>query len=283
MNPTPRWTALLAAALLAGCGAGTVRDLEVTRLGRVEVTAADAEHLRISAELEITNPRDVAARIRDLSYQLAVGGGFIAFGRLEGENEIPAGGSRSFTLPLRVPFAAVTEEDFAAVLGPEIPYRLTGTAMLLEPVERDRIRLDLQGTVPAPARVEARLDRRSSAPFLSEPVVGTDLAGLVAGRGVVEVELTNPFRFPLRIAELDYEVELGGDPIGRGAIARDAVLEPGVNRLELPIRGSPLRALGGIASGLLGDGRLDVEVSGVVVIRRGERRLSIHLVYDPAE
>lgn len=274
---------LLGAILATNCGPGTVRDLEVRSLSRVRVEGADAERLRLTVELEIYNPHGVAARIRDLDCQLALAGDYVAAGRLEGESELPARGSRMIALPLSVAYEKVTEEDFEAVLREEIPYRLSGTATLLEPVERDEIRLELRGSVPAPLRVEADLGGRSNALFLSEPIVRTDLGGLVSGRAVVDVDLENPFRFAIPIEEFDYRVQLRGETIGRGAVARGAVLEPGRNRLQLPIRGDPLRALTGIAIGVLGGGRLDVAVAGTVVIRRGQRRLSIHLDYALTE
>ncbi len=288
-TPTPRpafaarLRLLLAAALLTSCVPGTVHDLEVPSLGRVRLEGADAEQLRLTVELEIYNPRGVAARIRDLDCQLALAGDFIAAGGVEGESELPARGSRMIALPLSVPYDKVTEEDFEAVLREQIPYRVSGTAILLEPIGRDEIRLELQGSVPAPERVEADLSGRGTALFLSEPVVRTDLGGLLTGRAVVDVELENPFRFAIPIEVFDYRVELRGRTIGRGAVARGAVLEPGRNRLQLPIRGDPLGALTGIASGVLADGRLDVAVSGRVVIRRGQRRLLIHLDYALTE
>ncbi len=274
---------LLAAALLTGCNLTTVRDLEVKRLGRVQVEGADAEQLRLEIELEIYNPRDVAARIRDIDCRLALTGDFVASGRLDGETELPASGSRVIVLPLAVSFAKVTEKDFEALLQEEIPYRVSGTARLLEPLERDEIRLEIRGSLPAPDRVEVTLTGRGGAPFLSQPVVRTDIGGLLSGRAVAEVEIDNPFRFAVPIEAFDYRIELRGKAIGRGAAARGAVLEPGPNRLQLPILGDPLRALGGIASGILDDGRLDVAVSGIVVIRSGLRRLSIHLDYALTE
>lgn len=273
---------IVAALALNGC-VGTVRDLELQRLGRVSVRQATADLLELDLEIEVYNPHRITAKISDLEYQIAIAGKTLAAGSWSPTIALPARTSSLLDLPVRVRFDQIDTDTFNSLFLDQIPYQLRGTARLLAPLERESVDLELQGFLPAPKGIDLRLNGKGTAPFLTQVTLGSSLRGLVAGRVFVDLAIENPFSFALPIESFEYRVKLAGHTAGHGSVARNTELSPGPNELRLPLQADLARAAAGLVAGALGGGRFDGKIDGEVVLRRGSRRLSIQLLYDPTQ
>lgn len=92
--------------------------------------------------------------------------------------------------------------------------------------------------------------------------------GMHQQRLIVELELDNPNQFRLPIKQLDYQVEINGRELARGALA-DAITLPanGATRVEVPVMCDLLSLLGVLGGAWQnGDSSLQYRVSGTAKV-----------------
>ena len=97
---------------------------------------------------------------------------------------------------------------------------------------------------------------------------GVDLTAMQANgsRGVARVRVTNPFAFPLQIAQSEYRIEADGRPVGRGA-TRAMVAGRGTTRLDFPIEIDHAQLIAAAGTALVGGGTVDARLRGTLTVR----------------
>ena len=274
-----RLSLLLLLLLVAGCQScvpGTVRNLEIRALGDVEVLAISEESAEILISAELFNPLGDAVRVRDLEYEMALAGAFLARGRLTSELSLPAREVVMTKLPLTVRLDRVSAADFASFFEAQIPYRLRGTFTALEPIARTGLKLDIRGSASAPERLEIRLPESAARSWYAWTGVSTDLPSILRGRGTLEAVLRNPFPFALQVDRLQYEILLDGRVIGDGQI-RTQTLSPGFTRIDLPVEIRPLELTESLLSTLLEARLSQPEVRGRLTLQGQARQIVVLL------
>ena len=108
-------------------------------------------------------------------------------------------------VPLAIQCKKVTTKDFEALLSPQIPYRIEGSAVLEKPFGPNTLPIQIKNRMnPPPGRLQIILKHKSALSILSLEASGTkQLLHLIRSRKL-NVRFNNPFPFPLTIQDLRY-------------------------------------------------------------------------------
>ena len=116
------WLIPAAAVLLAGasgCGMLQRPEARITGASLRDVTATDATML---FDVEVDNPYAVQLPLNDVDYSLASAGQKFLTGRAELDGAVPAGGSRTVGVPVRIRYVELIDAVKDARPGGTIPY-----------------------------------------------------------------------------------------------------------------------------------------------------------------
>ncbi|NJL26536.1 MAG: LEA type 2 family protein [Thermoanaerobaculia bacterium] len=265
----------------SGCNTVTEADLQVTKLHSVRVSSMTREELRLVVEIEVENQRKQDVSFHDLEFRFGLRGDPIGIGTIGGRQDIAAGGRKLLAATVVVPFGDVQKEDFDAFFEKDVPYQIEGHATLIAPIEGLKLRFAIQGTLSVSEVLEVRASLDDLGSHLGPPRLKTRLTDLLTQSGEVEVDLANPFRFALPLAQIEYRILLADSTVGRGEVAHGLQLEPGVHRLRLPVEAQLGGAVSGLLSSFLEPRRATLKVVATVVVRHGERMVLLQLTSDP--
>ncbi len=239
------------------------------------------EIVTLRAELAIKNPYGSSARLKNISFDLALTDRFIAYGKRNASTEVKAGSVAILDVPLALQCKQVTEQDFASLFSPEIPYRLQGSAILEEPFGPRTLPIEIRNRIKAPDRLQIFLQDKTASAILSLDRFETrQFLSMIRNRKL-KVRFNNPFSFPLIIHDFRYEVKLANQVVADGESESPLPLSPGQNRLELDIHTKPVNALEGLFKGFLDKQMPDMSLSSEFRIVRENRDLIVRLIYIP--
>ena len=200
----------LGCPFLGGSGAPRARGI------RQRVERASFTEIKLVFDVEVENPCDAAVAAPRYALDLSIRGR--TFHRESGTapRGLPARGRTTLKLPCTVPYKHVWRkapwlEDQSAV-----PYRLRGT-----------LRFAADGRERT-----ARLSHKGSFPHVQAPQF-TDFQPHIPDKVTPQMKLqlytrlTNPNVFEIDMRGLAYEIEIGGDSVGRITTSSDPVIGPG--------------------------------------------------------
>jgi LEA14-like dessication related protein len=271
---------LLILFLVVGC-TPTIKKLEIVRIANLRLDSVTPEILTMRADLAIRNPYSSSARLKNISFDLALTDHFIAYGKLTSSMELKGNSVSVIDVPLAIQCTKVTAKDFEALLSREIPYRIEGSAVLERPFGPKTLPIRIKNRMTAPGRLQILLKHKSASSILSLEATGTkQLLSLIRSRKL-KVRFNNPFPFPLTIQDLRYEVKLGRNVVADGESKDQLSLVPGKNYLEVRINPRPLGAVEGVLKGFLDRQLPDFTLSSEFRIARDNRDLLVRLIYSP--
>ena len=267
--------------LLAVSCTPTIKKLEIVRIGNIRLDSVTPEILTLRAELAVRNPYYSSARLKNISFDLALADQFIAYGKLTSSVEMKGNSVSVIDVPLAIQCKKVTSKDFEALLSREIPYRIEGSAILEKPFGPKTLPIQIKNRMTPPGRLQIILKHKSALSILSLEATGTkQLLNLIRSRRL-KVRFNNPFSFPLQIQDLRYEVKLGKDVVADGMSENYISLFPGKNHLELRVNPRPIGAVEGLLKGFLDRQLPDFTISSQFRIARENRDLLVRLIYTP--
>jgi len=275
------WLTFGIAVLSAGCIPGKIRKLEIIRIGDVHLRSISQNFLDLNIHVDIQNPYSTSARLKDLTFTLALAGNPFGKGSLSGPIEMPSKSSTSLQVPVTVDCDKVSREDLDALFRPKIPYHLQGSVSLEKPIRMSKVEIDAYGNLKAPNRIEVVLEDRSVLSVISlKDTSIRDLMNLVR-KGKLEFEIRNPFHFPIPLESLKYEIGFGKGSLAEGESAETRVLNPGMNRLSILVHPRPFSVAEGLLDSFLDQRAPALNLSSDLLLHQNDRDLLIHLRYRP--
>ncbi|MFC3852300.1 LEA type 2 family protein [Salinispirillum marinum] len=230
------WTGLLQGLLgwtvifwLSGCASlpsTAWQEPEVnilsSRLVGLSPTAAQLE-----TRVEINNPNLFAITMGALDYELTVNERRVVAGEQRQGNTLAAGGSTVVSLPIEVVFTDVLSLVSELQQADRFAYAMVGGMSFDVPVfGRVRVPLAAQGEVPIP-----RL------PAVQVVGLRAERLSLSSADLVLNLALTNPNAFGLRLDQFTYELALNQSSVASGKVQQTVSLnEGGQAVVEVPIR-----------------------------------------------
>lgn len=195
-------------------------------------------------DVAVKNPYSVPLPLANIDYAFASQGQPFLKGQAPLQGSIPAGQSKTLSLPAKVVFVELLKFLQSVRPGAIIPYRATfGLSVNAPMLGTLRLPLEKEGTLPVPAP-----------PAVSVASVGWKNVSLAGATGVLKLRLTNPNAFAFDVAGLDYDIKLGGFQLAKGGLVNAAHLAAGAAQ-ELGIDVSVSTAQAGMAIIQLVEGR----------------------------
>ena len=117
---------ILLAIFTVGCSSLNVQKPTGTITG-MNVKSIDASGFTMNFDVDLKNPNTVALPLSTADYKLGLGGVNVVEGKAKPEGSIPAGGSKSITLPVTLTYENLLAAEQAIVKGGgDVPYSLDG-------------------------------------------------------------------------------------------------------------------------------------------------------------
>lgn len=266
------------ACLLSGCR--TIRELQLQKITEVKIAEVNSRHIEMDLAVELLNTRSFTGRIHDLLCDVALTGHTIGQGHQPDSIELPSHSASVVRVPFTINSEDVTVEDFEAVFDPEIPYTIRGTAAAEKPFKMATVKLDVHGKFKAPDVIPVDLSTHSASDLVTFSGLTIKEVGLMESTGVLQLSIRNPFRFPMTLRGFEYVSLSGGSKVADGSLDHDLVLEPGLNKVDLPVRMHLAGIAGGILSGMSQLRLPDIHVTGLATMREKGRSLQIQFGVD---
>ncbi len=233
---------LLAACFLCWPGCALLQSLlgssaqPTASITGVHVSDLSLVELTLVFDVAISNPYAVPLPLVNIDYALASQGQPFLHGQAALQGEVPAGQSKTVSLPAKVVFVELLNLLQSVRPGAIIPYRGTLGLSVNAPVLGVlRLPLEKEGTLPVP-----------SPPTVSVASVHWQNLSLTGARGVLQLRVTNPNAFAFDVAGLDYDIKLGGHSLAKGGLVNAASVAAGAAQ-ELGINVSISTAQAGMA------------------------------------
>ena len=255
-----------------------VQRLEVIRVGNVRLDSVTPQILTMRAELTIRNPYTTSARLKNITFELALTDHFIAYAKRTDSIELKGAALATLDVPLAVQIPKVTEKDLSALLSEKIPYHIRGSAILERPFGPRTLPVEIRNTIVAPDRLKIFLQDKTTGSILSLQKFKTREFLSFLQNQKLPVRFNNPFQFPLTIRDFHYEVKWANQSVVRGESLNELRLEPGENRVELDVIPRPMGALHGIFQGLIDRQLPDLTLISEFRIARQKRDLTVKLI-----
>lgn len=224
------------------------------RIVSANLTDLDLESASLAFDVEVSNPYSVPLPLTDLEYGLASGGNQFLTGKADVAGSIPAGGSKTITMPAVIRFT-----DALAVLKKVRPGQLV-------PYQAD---LDLSVDAPGVGPLSLPLSKEGELPVPAVPDVQVsslkwDRLSLDEATAILKLKVGNTNDFPLDLSKLAYGFSLAGEEVANADVAEALSFKAGQDRtVQIPLSFSPSR-LGLAFLNLLRGDSADYDIAGTM-------------------
>lgn len=214
-------------SLVSGCGV----------LGKPSANIVDAkladlslEGVTVALKVDVKNPYPIAVPLTSVEYALTSKQESILTGALDNPGSIPARGSKTLDVPLKVKFADVLSAVDGLKLGAVVPYAVNMNFNLDVPGgEKLSLPLKEEGELPIPSVPDVRVNE-----------VRWDEISVLSAKGLIRLDVTNTNEFDVGVSKLAYAMSVGGTKVVSGTLSDAASLSPGQTKtLEIPVKISP--------------------------------------------
>lgn len=215
------------------------------RVTGVRITSLSLDHVQLDFDLEVTNSASVALPLLGLDYSLASGGSPFLSGASEVGGSVPANGTRTIALPLRVGFRETLTALSGVRPGQVFPYRAElGLAVDAPALGRLVLPLSHEGELPIPTVPKVELGS-----------IAWDEISLTRVGGVAKLNVANTNDFAVALQNLSCGLALGGTKVGDLMARPTQELSPGESTtVEIPLGFAPLDLGTGLVNLLRGTG-----------------------------
>jgi len=269
--------ALAFAVVVTGCAAF---DREVERrtpeasVETARIAGLDFDAARLLVDVRVDNPNPVKINVAGLDYELRLDGERALAGDSGERTEIPARGSGTLAVPITLTYAEL-QDQFAGLRGRDsVDYAIDfGVTVDVPLLGERRVPASVSGTMPIPQR-----------PGITLRDLRVDHLGFDGARVVVDVEVSNPNTFDLALDALRYDLRVDGRDWASGFLARSTRIGPDERAtLSIPLELDFAAMSAGVRQMLLGGGRVEYDLSGVLSGAAGEALLGqFELPFDDA-
>jgi LEA14-like dessication related protein len=226
--------ALSGCALLQSLLGGTPRP--TASITGVRIGDFSLNDLTLVFDLAVTNPYTVGLPLVNIDYSLASQSQPFLQGQAPLQGSIPAGQTKTLSLPAKVVFVDLLKVLKGISLGSTVPYKGTlGLSVNAPVLGALRLPLEKEGQLPVPAP-----------PQVSVPSVTWQNVSLSGATGLLKMKVANPNSFAFDVAGLDYDIKLGGVALAKGGLTNAASLAAGAAQ-EIGINVSLSTAQAGMA------------------------------------
>jgi LEA14-like dessication related protein len=186
-------------------------------------------------DVAIKNPYTVPLPLVNVDYALSSQSQSFLQGQAPLEGTIPAGESKTVSLPAKVVFLDLLKILQGVRPGAVIPYHgAFGFSVNAPVVGTLRLPLEKDGELPVP-----------TAPSVSVTSVTWQNMSLSGATGLLKLKVANPNSFALDLAGFDYDFKLGGVDLAKGGLTNPARLAAGAAQ-EIGIKLSVSTARAGL-------------------------------------
>jgi LEA14-like dessication related protein len=183
----------------------------------VRITDFSLTGATLAFDVAIKNPYTVPLPLVNIDYALSSQTLSFLQGQAALEGTIPAGESKTVTLPAKVVFLDLLKILQGVKPGALIPYHgAFGLSVNAPVVGTLRLPLDKDGELPVPAP-----------PNVSVSSVKWQNVSLAGATGLLLLKVGNPNAFAFDLAGLDYDFKLGGVDLAKGGLTNAASLAAG--------------------------------------------------------
>jgi LEA14-like dessication related protein len=227
---------------LMACDADLRSFLPTVRFDRLDVKAVSFEDIDVDFVFAVDNPNPVGFPVDRFGYALELAGVELLAGDTVDGLQLAAEGSSDVALPVHFAFASLYEAVQASRGEDTLPFALRGNFGWdtdLGPVD---VAMDEDGEFPALRKPAVRLsDLRMGG------VTGSEVGA------TLDLDVDNDHGSPLGLANLDFDVRLGGTRVGGGALADAGVIDGASHRtVSLPMALDLVGAASAIAAAATG-------------------------------
>ncbi len=214
-------------ALVSGCG---VLGKPSANIVDAKLTDLSLEGVTVALKVDVKNPYPVAVPLTNVGYALSSREESILTGELDNPGSIPARGSMTLDVPLRVKFADVLAAVEGLKLGAVVPYAVNMNFNLDVPGgEKVSLPLKKEGELPIPNVPDVRVNE-----------VRWDEISVLSAKGLIRLDVTNTNEFDVGLSKLAYAMSVGGTKVVSGKLSDAASLSPGeTETIEIPVKISP--------------------------------------------
>ncbi|MFP4433869.1 MAG: LEA type 2 family protein [Phycisphaerae bacterium] len=227
MAGVARAFALVAVGVLAVCvvGCGMIESPSA-RVTGVSLDSIDLESVTLQFAVDVTNPYPAALPLANLDYTLASKGATFLDGNAPLQGSVPAGSTKSVTLPARVTYRSLLATLSGVRPGQVMPYEAAMGLSVDAPVlGAMRLPLSKSGQIPVPA-----------APGVTLRDVQWEELSLSRAVGVVTLSVTNRNTFPVDLKGMTYALTVGGTEVADSRVSKPVRFDPGQTRtVEIPV------------------------------------------------
>lgn len=261
-----RWTVACLLIVLVGAGSGCAKPS--AELVGVSLASIDLDSVTLAIDVDVTNPNPLPLPMTNLDYRLASGVATFLSGEAPIQGAVPAGGRKTFTLPVTVTYAELLRSLKGVTPGMVVPYdAVVGLSVDLPVLGATRFPLAKSGELPIPA-----------VPKVSIRDIAWSTVSLNEAAGVVTLNVENPNAFALNLQTLDYALSLGGVDVAKSSLAKAVAFEAngGAGTVEIPIAFSP-KSLGLGVLRMLGGNGSAYDLSGTMAVKTPYGKMSLPL------
>lgn len=223
-----------------------------------------ADGVTLEFDVDVLNPYKLAMPLTNIKYGLNVGDGVadataspLFAGAIESQGSIPAGGKKSFTVPVEVGFTQLLAAVSAIKPGQVVPYRTNLGFAVKVPGTQESLELPVEhkGLFPVPAP-----------PDISVGDIAWKELSLSKASGELRLNVKNLNQFTASLSDLNYGLKLNGTKIVNGAIPKKMDFEAnGAQELVIPLEIKPLD-FGFAAFNMLKGGEANYSLDGNVKV-----------------
>ena len=259
-------------ALAGGCesirSAASALKKPEARVTGARLTDLSLKSASLAFDVEIANPYGAALPLTDVRYAIASEGNRFLSGEAETAGKVPARSRKTITVPASLSFPAMTRALKDVRPGSVVPYRADLTLSVDAPGA---------GTLELPVHKTGELPVPAVPGIALEGVRWRELT-LQSAAAVLSLRVENPNAFAVELAQMGYDLALGGRRVAAGGLERQPEIPAGEARtLEVPIEVSPAE-LGFAALNLFRGEGADYEIAGELAL--GTRFGPIRMPYE---
>lgn len=219
-----------------------------------------ADGVSLEFDVDVSNPYAVAMPLSNIRYGLNVGdtaGEPLFKGNLASQGAIPAGGKKSFKVPVDVGFAQLLAAVSSIKPGQVVPYKTDLGFSVKIPNTEESLELPVkhEGLFPVPAP-----------PDVSLSDVQWKQLSLDRASGEVRLKVKNLNEFAASLSDMNYGLKLNGVKVLNGALEQKLDFGAGTEQeVVIPIDLKPLD-FGFAAFNMLSGGKADYSLDGNVKV-----------------
>ena len=265
-RPLSNWlvglSLLIASTSLSGCGAvlNTLQDVvgqtPTASVTNVRLSNLDLRSATLEFEIAVANPYTFDLPLLDFDFGLSTNAQPFMNGSTKVDGSVPAGGSKTLKMPVRVDLVGLVETVRGIRPGQVVPYDAElGLSVDLAGSGPMRLPLRKSGELPVP-----------NVPSVEVSSFQWDQLSLSKVTGNLFLEIGNTNEFPFTLSSLDYDLSIADAQVADGRLSESLELAPGkAGALTIPVSFSPARA-GTALFNVLRGSELDYDILGSVAL-----------------